>query len=115
MKLLSTYSTAALLLFVLFVAGCSQSTPDYAWLYGTWNLAHNPAMDDEDILVFKSGGRMEILTKRGGRLSGIYEIKDGMLNFTLNAARKVVESSFAISEDKSQLVYSNGAYYTKQD
>jgi len=114
MKLISSVITTTLLLFLL-LGGCSPSVSEDAWLHGTWELTHNPAMDDEDKLVFKQGGRMEILTKRGGRIPGVYEIKDRKLSFSLNAGRKLVESSFSISEDKSQLVYSNGAYYTKQE
>ena len=34
---------------------------------------------------------------------------------TLDTGRNVIDVEFTISEDKSKLIYSNGAFYTKQE
>ena len=110
------YVVLPFLLLLLAVGGCSghDSEAETAWLIGSWTLSHNPENDDEDILVFDRGGKLQIKTVDGRTLPGQYVLEGNKLKVVLPLRKKVIETSFAVDPGKQRLTYENGAYYTKQ-
>jgi translation initiation factor IF-1 len=110
--------------FIYFIAGflmtatsaCSDmsGSGDAAWLYGVWELTHNPDHDDSDTLVFKDDGTVKVQTEDGREIHGKFAINDNQLKMTLATGRDVIDVEFTISKDKSKLIYRSGAYYTRQ-
>lgn len=107
-------TVAALLAATLW--GCSDpmsETPQ--WLRGEWILAHNPGNDDNDILRFHQGGRIEILTENGTVLNGDFVLRDRFLVINLSVNGRPVEATFTVAQDHSRLIYKTGAYYTRRN
>ncbi len=112
------------MVFIYVIAGvvmiaasaCSDisGSRDAVWLYGVWELTHNPDHDDSDTLVFKDDGTVKVQTEDGREIDGKYAINDNQLKMTLATPRDVIDVEFTISKDKSKLIYRNGAYYTRQ-
>lgn len=107
------------LLFVVVVAasaGCGgdDAAGQQAWLHGTWELAFNPDQDDEDVLIFREDGTVEIRTVDGRTISGKYRVEDRDLTLLLDVDRQPVEVHFDIAAEGARLVYVTGAWYRKQ-
>lgn len=100
---------------VLMLMACSPG-PDAAseWIIGTWALTHNPAQDDNDRLIFKSAGKLDIDTEKGRIIKANYLIQNDKVIIVFGSRGNPVETRFDISADKSQLIYHNGAIYIKQ-
>jgi len=103
-------------LMVVAMSACSGMgcDNDAVWLHGTWELTHNPDKDDSDILVFKDDGTVTVKTEDGREIPGKYLVDDNRLKMTLATARNVIDVEFTISQDKTKLLYQNGAFYTKR-
>jgi len=106
-----------LMLAGLILLGCSggaqQTTPP--WLLGRWQLSYNPQQDDNDILLFSQGGKVRIETEAGRSLNGHFLIQQEQLLLLVQIGQRSVETRFRISEAKDQLIFSNGAYYMKDN
>ena len=104
-------------LTVACLSGCSDSSgaKEALWLHGVWDLTHNPEHDSSDTLVFKDDGTVTVQTEDERQITGKYLIDKNTLKMTLDTGRNVIDVEFTISEDKSKLIYSNGAFYTKQE
>lgn len=98
------------------LSGCSYSSgaKEAVWLHGTWELTHNPDNDSSDTLVFKDDGTVTVQTEDGRQIPGKYLVDENKLKMTLDTGRNVIDVEFTVSADKSKLIYSNGAFYTKQ-
>ena len=77
-------------------------------------MTHNPDNDSADKLIFKDDGTVVVQTEDGREIPGKYLIEEDQLKMTLATERDVIDVDFAISADKSKLIYKNGAFYTKQ-
>ena len=102
-------------LAIVFLSACSDmwGGNDAVWLHGKWELTHNPEKDDSDVLVFKDDGTVTVQTEDGREISGKYLVNENQLRMTLVTARDIVDVEFTISQDKTKLIYRNGAFYTK--
>lgn len=103
------------MLFVL-ISACSYTSDskDAVWLHGVWVLTHNPGKDDDDKLDFKDDGTVIVRTQDGREIHGKYLIDENHLKMTLVTPKNLLDAEFTISEDKTKLIYENGAFYTKQ-
>ena len=105
------FAVIATLLLAAVLGGCADDS-DRNWLVGSWELAYNPAEDDEDVLVFHKDGSMEIQTIDGRKVTGRYQIDGDRLDLQLALATRILEVSFTISPDRSRLIFEKtGAYY----
>jgi len=111
-----TGSIALVIVLIPFIAACSYTpgSKDAVWLHGTWELTYNPEKDDSDLLVFEDDGTVTVKTQDGRSIHGKYLIMDNRLIMTLAVPKNIVDVEFTISEDKTKLIYENGAFYTKQ-
>lgn len=100
---------------ILFVSGCSASddAEQLGWLYGTWQLSHNPDNDDEDDLLFKSDGQLLILTQHG-QIQGEYALNGDALRMLFSVNAKPVITKFKVSPNKDKLIFENGAEYSRK-
>jgi len=100
-------------LFITF-SGCTQTSDDRDWLVGRWELAYNPEHDDEDVLLFKTDGSVEIHTVDGRKVLGKYLLTKNKLAITLISRRQPIDVSFSINPDRTRLRFKNGAYYERK-
>ena len=100
----------------VFISACSYTSDskDAVWLHGVWELTHNPDKDDADNLDFKDDGTVIVRTQDGREIHGKYLIDENHLKMTLVIPKNIIDVEFTISEDKTKLIYENGAFYTKQ-
>ncbi|MFQ5487268.1 MAG: hypothetical protein ACE5ET_02335 [Gammaproteobacteria bacterium] len=111
-----TAGALLLTMALLLLAACSgPAGDDNAWLLGRWEVAYNPAADDEDVLLFREDGSVLVQTVDGREVHGRYQIRRGRLDLELALATRVLQVSFDISPDHSRLVFAKtGAYYQRQ-
>lgn len=104
------------LLLSTMLAACDSSEDPGAqqWLHGTWELNFNPDRDDQDDLTFREDGTVRIDTANERIVNGKYQVSGNDLLLVLVVNDKPVEVHFEVSQDKSRLVYGNGAYYVKK-
>ncbi len=106
---------AVCLLFapLLPLAACSGGADEEnAWLVGGWEVAYNPAQDDEDVLLFREDGSVVVQTVDGREVRGRYHVRGERLDLELALATRMLEVSFTISPDHSRLIFpKTGAYY----
>jgi len=97
------------------MSGCSagDDTEQLAWLYGTWQLTHNPDNDDEDDLLFKPDGQLLILTQHG-EVQGEYALSDGTLRMLFSVNAKPIITEFKVSPSKDKLIFESGAEYSRK-
>jgi len=107
------FSIVLLMLFLLACSGAGPETPP--WLLGRWQVAFNPGQDDNDVLWFQQGGKVNIATEDGRSLQGLYQIKQDELIMLIQIGQRNVETRIKISAARDKLFFSNGAYYMKQD
>lgn len=105
---------AILILAAMALAACSSDAARATWLHGTWTLAFNPAHDSEDVLTFHPNGKVEIRTADTHHIKGTYRLQDRDLLLLLEGRNGTIDARFEISPDHTRLVYSSGAYYTRQ-
>lgn len=106
--------TASALLLALVLAACGDPAAREEWLHGTWTLAHNPQGDSNDVLRFARDGTVAIHTENDQVIHGNYSVTADDLALTLDVDARNVDVHFEISDDRSRLVYSTGAYYTRE-
>ncbi len=109
-------AVALLLTMALLLTACGgPSGDDNAWLLGRWEVAYNPAADDEDVLLFREDGSVLVQTVDGREVQGRYRIRGERLDLELALSTRLLEVSFDISPDHSRLVFAKtGAYYQHQ-
>jgi len=99
---------------ILTLNACStEKSADTSWLIGEWHLSFNPRNDSEDILIFKPESQLVIMTVSGKELNGIYQINNDQLKMMIAKGTRSIETLFRISTAKDQLIFTNGAYYTR--
>ena len=109
-----SYKTLFIIILCIGLFACGGINGDeHKWLIGEWQLTYNPSHDDEDVLSFSSGGRLTIKTVGGRSIDGHYQIVDNQLIMLIPNGSRPIETSFKISEARDQLLFANGAYYTK--
>ncbi len=97
---------------VLLACGSDTGDGENQWLFGRWELAYNPANDDEDVLWFREDGSVVIETVNGREIPGRYWVRGQRLDLQLMLSNRPLEVSFTISPDHERLIYEQtGAYY----
>ncbi|MEX2221205.1 MAG: hypothetical protein WEG40_05335 [Candidatus Rokuibacteriota bacterium] len=93
---------ALLLVLALVSAGAAWAGDDDAWLYGRWELMHDPDGSPKDWLEFTADGRVATITPTG-RYTGRYVVTGREVQLNYKIGERAIFTTLTYGLDRKEL------------